>query len=124
VVSVAPGSATRSVNVTLQRYGAISGAVTGSGPAKAPLRGICVQARPADQPGTPYLTESGGKNGDYLIGPLPPGRYLVEFEAACAVTGYATQWWRGATSRKRATLVTVRADRTHFGVDASMNPAN
>jgi hypothetical protein len=124
VVSVAPGSATRSVNVTLQRYGAISGAVTGSGPAKAPLRGICVQARPADQPGTPYLTESGGKNGDYLIGPLPPGRYLVEFEAACAVTGYDTQWWRSATSRKRATLVTVRASRTHFGVDASMNPAN
>jgi hypothetical protein len=124
VVSVAPGSTTRSVNVTLQRYGAISGAVTGSGPAKAPLPGICVQATPAGQSGTPYLTESGSKNGDYEIGPLPPGRYLVEFEADCAVTGYATQWWRDATSRKRATLVTVRAGRTHVGVDASMNPAN
>ncbi len=124
VVAVAPGRTTRSVDVTLGRYGAISGDVAGPGPAEAPLPGICVQVTPAGRPATPYLTESAGKNGDYRIGPLPPGRYLVEFEAGCAVTGYAAQWWRGAASRKDATLIEVRAGRTHSGVDANMNPAS
>jgi hypothetical protein len=124
VVAVAPGSTTRSVDATPGRYGAISGDVTGPGPAEAPLPGICVQVTPAGRSATPYLTESAGKNGDYRIGPLPPGRYLVEFEAGCAVTGYDAQWWRSAASRKDATLVEVRAGRTRPGVDASMKPAS
>jgi hypothetical protein len=121
VVAVAAGKTTRSVNATLQRYGAIAGTVTGQ--ADAALAGICVQATPAGRPAAPYLAESAAGNGGYSTGPLPPGKYLVEFESGCAVAGYAAAWWQGAHNMKDATWVLVRAGRTRSGIDARMTPA-
>lgn len=122
MVSVAAGLTTRPISVTLQRDGTISGTVTGPGPADKLLAGICVQA--VGPGGAPYLAESAPPDGGYLIGPLPPGRYLVEFEAQCATRGYATQWWQGASSKSGATPVALRAGRTRSGINASMTPAS
>ena len=125
VVSVAAGRATGSISATLERYGSISGSVTGPGPAHKPLAGICVQAVPAGAAGagaTPYLAESAGRHGDYALGPLPPGQYLVEFEAGCGASGYATQWWAHVATKGDATPVTVRPARTRGGINSSMIP--
>jgi len=122
VVPVAAGRRTRSISVTLQRYGSISGTVTGPTPADKALAGICVQAVPVQPGAKAFLTESTAPNGSYQTGPLPPGSYLVEFEAGCATHGYRTQWWQGSTSMTYATPVTVRPGQTRSRIDAHMTP--
>ena len=122
-VTVTAGRTTPSVDVTLQRDGSISGTVTGPKPARKPLTGVCVQVVPVAAGATPTLAESTGAKGGYRTGPLPPGKYLVEFESGCGATGFKTQWWRGAASVKSATPVIVRADRSTAGISASMTPA-
>jgi Carboxypeptidase regulatory-like domain len=117
-VTVAAGRTTQSISATLQRDGSISGTVTGPSPALGPLAGVCVQVEPAGSEATRYLTESAGRSGRYRTGPLPPGRYLVEFESGCGAAGFATQWWRGAASMKAARPVTVRAGRSTTGISA------
>lgn len=124
VVSVAPGRTTRRISGTLQRDGSISGTVTGPKPANKPLAGICVQAVRVGSGETPFLSESVASHGSYLIGELPPGKYLVEFEAHCATTGFATQWWQGATGKNGATPVTVLPGQARTGINASMTPAS
>ena len=119
-VTVAAGRTTRSINVTLQRDGSISGTVTGPKPASEPLAGICVQVVPVAQGSAPFLAESTAAKGRYQTGPLAPGKYRVEFESGCGATGYRTQWWRGAGSAKTATLVTVRAGQEHLDISASL----
>jgi hypothetical protein len=47
-------------------------------------------------------------------------RYLVEFQPGCGLTGYAVQWWRNATSRRTATVITVTAGATVPGIGASL----
>jgi hypothetical protein len=122
VVSVAAGRVTHRISVTLQRDGSLSGTVTDPKPAGKPLSGICVLVKPVARGLTPYLAESTAPDGRYRLGPLPPGRYLVEFEARCGTTGYATQWWRGAGSMSHATPVVIRAGQSLSGIDASMTP--
>jgi hypothetical protein len=121
-VTVRAGRTTRSIDVALQRDGSISGTVTGPKPGRRPLGGVCVQVMPVAPRTTPTLAESTAANGEYRTGPLLPGRYLVEFESGCGATGFKTQWWRGATSMKSATPVTVRAGIGTKGVSASMSP--
>jgi hypothetical protein len=122
-VTVTAGRTTRSVDVTLQRDGSISGTVTGPKPGRQPLGGVCVQVVPVAAGSTPTLAESTAANGGYRTGPLLPGKYLVEFESGCGATGFKTQWWRGAISRTSATPITVRAGHSTKGVSASMSPA-
>ncbi|HEX9623745.1 MAG TPA: carboxypeptidase-like regulatory domain-containing protein, partial [Streptosporangiaceae bacterium] len=122
-VTVAAGRTTKSISVTLQRDGSISGTVTGPKPASRPLAGICVQVVPVARGATPFLAETKAPNGGYQTGPLPPGKYRVEFESGCGATGYAAQWWHGAASMKAATPVTVRAGRRHLDISATMTRA-
>jgi hypothetical protein len=63
---------------------------------------------------------STGPGGNYDLGPVNPGRYLVEFSSGCGATGYATQWWRGAQSPGKATVVVVSSRVTRSGIDATM----
>ncbi len=122
VVTVRPGRTTRPISVLLRPDGWIAGTVTGSAPAGKALGGICVRAVPVAGTAAPFLAISGKADGHYLIGPLAPGRYRVEFVANCGVTGFATQWWAGVTSSGKATPVWVRAGRTHTGINAAMVP--
>ena len=121
-VTVTAGRVSRGISATLQSDGAIAGTVTGPAPGHAALAGICVRAVPVAAGTVPLLTVSAGVGGSYLLAGLAPGRYRVEFRAACDVTGYATQWWDGASSAGTATTVLVRAGVTRIGIDAAMVP--
>jgi hypothetical protein len=120
IVTVAAGRTTRRISATLQQDGSITGTVTGV--SRQPLTGICVQAISTASRTPPFLAVTTGLSGSYSLGPVNPGRYLVEFSSGCGATGYATQWWRNATTARKATVVTVRAGVTRHGIDASMTP--
>lgn len=117
-VTVTSGKNTAGIGATLLPDGSISGTVTGSAPAKAPLAGICVRAVPLAAGYNPIYAVSLG--GRYSVTGVPPGEYLVEFQPGCGASGYLTQWWKNAGSRARATVVKVSANRATSGIDASM----
>jgi len=60
---------------------------------------------------------SGGK---YSIIDLAPGRYRVAFTSGCGATGYVSQWWKGAASRAKATLITVPVNKVTTGINAAL----
>jgi hypothetical protein len=118
IVTVAPGRTSGQINATLQQDGSITGTVTGV--SRQPLTGVCVQAIATAGHTPPYLTVSTGPSGSYSLGPVNPGRYLIEFSSGCGATGYATQWWRGTSTAREATVVIVRPAVTRHGIDATM----
>jgi hypothetical protein len=61
-------------------------------------------------------------DGRYALPGLPASRYIVEFSAGCGATGYATQWWKDATSAADATAVSVRVGGTASAVNALLAP--
>jgi len=60
------------------------------------------------------------KSGSYTLLQLPPGRYKVKFSSGCGATGYVTQWWQDAPTRRAATVVTVSAGQTVSGISATL----
>jgi hypothetical protein len=58
------------------------------------------------------------RGGGYSVIDLTPGRYRVEFSSGCGASGYATQWWKNASSQGRATIITVPANTVRTGIDA------
>ncbi len=118
IVAVTAGQTTRRINATLRQDGTITGTVTGAG--RQALTGICVLAVPVAGRTPPFLAVSTGPSGSYGLGPLNPGRYLVEFFSGCGAAGYATQWWKDANSARTATVITVSSSATRKGIDAAM----
>jgi len=118
VVTVAAGRTTRRISATLQQDGSLTGAVTGIN--HQALTGICVEAIPRAGRTPPFLAVSAGPGGRYGLGPLNPGRYLVEFFSGCGATGYAPQWWRHVSTARKATVVVIRAGATRQGINAAM----
>ena len=57
--------------------------------------------------------------GRYTLIALP-GQYKIKFSTGCGSSGFATQWWNGASSAKTAQLMTV-AYGTTTGVDATLH---
>lgn len=102
------------------RDASISGTVT---PAAAkPLAGACVMAIPAvsGKPGAaPVLAET-GRAGRYLISDVPPGSYLIQFTSGFGASGYATRWWKDATSRASATRITVTPGAVISDISAAL----
>jgi Carboxypeptidase regulatory-like domain len=102
----APRRAT-GVNATAETAGAIGGKVLGGSPAVA-QPGICVEAFQVNgYAGGYYLT---GLNGNFKIGNLPAGKYLVYFnDPGCAPlpTNLAPVWYPEAAAQAGATEVTV-----------------
>ncbi len=118
-VHVAAG-ATTTLNAALVAVGTISGSVTSSASSGA-VAGICVAAfagKSATEPAAVAITVG---NGSYQIGFLPPGSYLVKFSSGCGATGYATQWYKGASSAAAATPVVVSPGAAVSGVTATVN---
>ncbi len=95
------------VNATAETAGAISGKVLGGSPAVA-QPGICVEAFQVNgYAGGAYLT---GTNGNFNIGNLPAGKYLVYLnDPTCAEvpTNLAPVWYPEAAAQAGATEVTV-----------------
>ncbi|HET7013818.1 MAG TPA: hypothetical protein VFI65_07905 [Streptosporangiaceae bacterium] len=116
LVSVPSDSVVVGIDARLAADGEISGSVQVSGSAKA---GVCALALPKAGVGskTPTVGTTDAQ-GRYLIGGLAPGRYVVEFTAGCGVASYHTQWFDGASSRKSATPVAVKAGSVTTGIDA------
>jgi hypothetical protein len=116
VVTVAAGHVRGGVDAQLGSDGTVTGSVTG--PGSENLTGICVSAVPvARYASTVYTVASGGS---YEITDLAPGRYRVEFQSDCGLTGWKTQWWDDAASSKAATVITVGAGAVISDVSAVM----
>ena len=117
VITVTAGAATKLNPATLSVLGQITGTVTG--PASAAVSGACVTAEPvsAGQPGVVAVTRS----GKYSAMGLQPGQYRVEFSSGCGATGFTTQWWKDASSRAAATVITVPAGTVTSGIDATLS---
>jgi hypothetical protein len=117
------------VTMSTYRGGAISGRVLanrGGQGAPAPATGVCVDAVPVGS-GSAGLFESSGTAGPlgyYQIGDLVPGRYKVFFgdQVFCQTDpgDVKPQWYVATSSPSKATVVTVRADRTTRPVSAAL----
>jgi hypothetical protein len=127
-VTVRAGRTTRLARAALADDGQISGTVTGPAPGHAPLTGACVTAVPTGPGpagtgpfgiGQPVVTAVTSR-GDYSVIDLAPGRYRVVFQSGCGVSGFATQWWRHAASKAKATVITVTAGAHLTGVSAAL----
>jgi hypothetical protein len=115
-VAVTSGGVTSGIDANLALDGSITGTVTGAGGAR--LTGVCVSAVGTAGAATPVLAVT--STGGYTIGDLNPGRYRVEFRSGCGAAGYATQWWRRASSARTATIITVAAGSTVTGISATL----
>lgn len=117
-VSVTAGGTTQVAPTTLSTDGSITGVVTG--PGSIPLAGVCVSATPPGAGQTPEYSVTGSK-GTYQLADLAPGQYRVEFSSGCGAAGYLTQWWQGAASRQKATLVDVTTGTATTGISAALH---
>jgi len=116
VVTVTAGHVRADVNAVLGTDGTISGSVTG--PASAPLTGICVSAVPVSRgDSTLYATSS---QGTYTLAELPPGRYRVQFQSGCGLSGFKAQWWDASGSETQATVINVGAGAVVSNISAVM----
>ena len=123
-VTVTAGASTAGINAKLAATGAVSGTVTHQG---QPVAGECVTAFPVNPTPDPLIgstlnpvTAVTVGDGSYTITDLLPGRYHVEFTIGCGASGFAVQWWQQATSEQTASVVTVAADGTTNGINASL----
>ncbi len=116
VITVRAGHTRGGVDGVLGIDGTITGAVDGAG--STPLTGICVSAIPASR----YLPTvyTAASNGKYTLPELAPGRYRIEFQSGCGLTGLATQWWQRAASRAAATVILVRPGDVVTDINATM----
>jgi hypothetical protein len=114
-VTVTGGVVTSGIDANLALDGSVTGSVTG--PGGVPLTGVCVSAI-GPRGAAPVIAVTAG--GGYTLGDLTPGRYRVEFSSGCGAAGYATQWWKNASSAAAATVITVAADTTVTGISAAM----
>jgi hypothetical protein len=115
-VTVTADHVRANVNAVLGTDATISGSVTG--PASAPLTGICVRAVPVSRSGSAlYATSS---QGTYSLAELPPGRYRVEFRSGCGLSGFKAQWWSASSSEAKATVLKVGAGEVKSNISAVM----
>jgi hypothetical protein len=123
-VTVTAGATTAGINAKLAATGAISGTVAHQG---QPVAGECVTAFPVNPTPDPLLgstlnpvTAVTVGDGSYTLTDLLPGQYHVEFTIGCGASGFAAQWWQQATSEQTASVVTVAANGTVTGINASL----
>jgi Carboxypeptidase regulatory-like domain len=117
-ITVTVGHTTSGINAGLEVDGTITGTVRG--PSSAAVHGACISAMPQISGALPILAVS-ATNGSYTLTDLLPGRYKVEFSSGCGATGYRSQWWRDASSRATASIITVSADQTVSGISAQLS---
>lgn len=122
-VVVAAGKTDLGIDAAMRQAGAIAGSVKGpSGPA---MNGVCVGVYTAGKLNEVdgSATGSSGGAGGYQVNDLAPGRYDVQFSSGCGPkpVNVLTQWYKGAATQARATVVTVTAGKVTGGIGASMS---
>ena len=117
-VPVTVSATTSSINAALQPDGEITGTVSSS---SAPsVSGVCVTAVPLPAAGSLRIVAV-SRPGGYALADLLPGRYKVEFSSGCGATGYASQWWKDASSQAAAKVITVVAGQDVSGISAKLS---
>jgi hypothetical protein len=123
-VTVTAGATTTDISARLAGGGTISGTVTHQ---SQPVAGECVSAVPVNATPDPLFDMTlnpvigvTASDGSYSLVDLLPGQYHVEFSIGCGASGFATQWWQQASSEQTATTITVSANGTVTGIDASL----
>ena len=123
-ITVTSGHIIAGVNATMHPYATISGTVRTQ--SNQPVSGECVTAVPTE---LQFDLALGGPIPDVSAITTATGRYTLsrcpaitrsEFINGRGASGFATQWWKGASSAKTAQLVTV-AYGTTTGVDATLH---
>lgn len=117
-VAVTVGQTTPSINAALQPDGEITGTV--SGPSGSAISGACVAAVPLPAGGSPRIVAVSRPAG-YALSDLLPGRYKVEFSSGCGAVGYASQWWKHASSKATAKVIKVIAGQDASGISARLH---
>ena len=125
-ISLVEGEGRTGVQLILARPGSISGTVYD--PEGEPLAGATVVAVLPGDEGQPLTTQT-GIAGEYRFEPLRPGRYYVGVPAECRRTSsipestqhpsqmFGTVYFGGASARKDARPVVVRAGAQTSGID-------
>jgi hypothetical protein len=120
-ITVTTGGKTTGIDAALQPFGSITGTV--KGPWQVPVSGECVTAVPIGKdfagffpPEVAITTTS----GSYSLLNVQPGRYKVKFSSGCGLAKFATQWWKNASSRGTATVITVGSAAAVTGIDAAL----
>ncbi len=99
----------------LAATGSISGTVTGAGGSPVSGARVCPQSTSSTIGGGSCATTNAA--GEYTIGELAEGTYLVRFERSGE---YLAQWYPAAEKQSRATAVSVTGGATTGGIDAEL----
>jgi hypothetical protein len=87
------------------------------------LSGICVDIEGDVQDGGVGIGLNTNRNGYFAVQALFPGQYTGEFQIGCGSKGnYAFQWWRGATSASRATVIKITGHRIFRNMNPVLGP--
>jgi Carboxypeptidase regulatory-like domain len=100
------------VNVTLPLSGSLAGTVLGGNQA-TPEPGICVKAKPKSGRGMAGLAVT-GPGGQYRMGGLAPGKYVVTFTSLCPPGS------GGFVPHRFSSTVQVSSGSVHGGVGATL----
>jgi Carboxypeptidase regulatory-like domain len=108
------GTTVSGVNAALQVGGQVSGRVVAAG-VHIPLAGVSVCAEPTAA-GASVCAQT-NSNGEYLIGGLASGSYIVEFSPE---SPYVFQYFNGKEQEGEANPVAVNVGTTTAGVNAEL----
>jgi hypothetical protein len=117
-VSVSATAGASGIDAALRPGGRITGRVTDAS-TSGPIGGIEVCALPGRVEILGCALTN--PNGEYSISRLASGQYTVVFSAASASSlNYITQYYSGRSSLLGVTQVTVKAEETTSGIDATL----
>ncbi len=87
------------------------------------LAGICISASMSSRNTAEAVGGLTGRRGRYTLPVGSSGKWLMSFAGGCASHGnYAPQWWRFASTPRKATYLHARPGRRFRGIDASLRP--
>jgi len=115
-VSVVSGSITEGIDFDLALAGVISGRVTADN-SPDPLRHAYVAAF-GIWPRPFHFLAAVDEQGDYVLGGLPPGTYVVRADAC----GFAQEFWQEAAVPEEATPVVIDVGSVVDGIDFTLEP--
>ena len=117
-VTVSQGSATTGIDAELAQAGRISGSVSAAG--GGTLAGLSVCAIPVDPETGTSRCDPTGSGGNYTIGGLTEGEYVVQFHGGF---DYLDEYYAGRESYAESDRVAVAAGSTTTGIDADLESA-
>lgn len=116
LVTVHGRDTTSGIDAVLERGGAITGTVTGSGGAK--LAGIIVLATEVNALDFSFAFTNG--DGEFSLDGLRSGSYMLQFVPALANFAYMSEYYDDRPDKASATRIPVAASQTVSGINATL----